>query len=101
MIALYILSGFFVTIVSILIGYMFGYQAGYKSEKTLKQQISKLKSTIKRQNESKQLRELTTAELKGREDWDFRSKMAELMGQPVTTGDTIVNDDPASIERTF
>lgn len=89
------------TIVSILIGYVFGYQAGYKSEKTLRQQIGKLKTTIKKQNESKQLRELTTQELQSRDDYDFRSRMAEITGVPLVQPDTPINDDPASIDRTF
>lgn len=101
MLLLTILASFGMFSVILLIGIAVGYQLGYKNDRTLKQQISKLKGTIKRQNESKQLRELTTAELKQRDDWDFRSKMAELMGQPVTAGGTQIDDDPNSLENTF
>lgn len=101
MLLLTILASFGMFSIILLIGIAVGYQLGYKNDRTLKQQISKLKGTIKRQNESKQLRELTTAELKQRDDWDFRSKMAELMGQPVTAGETERSEDPNAMSNMF
>lgn len=74
---------------------------GHKSEKTLKQQISKLKSTVKSQNKSAQLKELTEAELKQRSDWDFRTKLAEVTGQPITTPDQERNDDLDAMSNVF
>lgn len=87
--------------VILLIGIAIGYQIGFKNDRTLKQQISKLKTTIKKQNESAQLRELTTKELQERNDFDFRSKLASLTGVPIVQPDSPVNDDPQSMEHTF
>lgn len=89
------------TIVSIGFGIMIGYPLGHKNDRTLKQQISKLKDTVKSQNKSTQLKELTTEELKQRNDWDFRSKLAEITGNDITNPDAKGNDDPASMENTF
>lgn len=98
---LIILASFGMFTVILLIGIAVGYALGFKNDRSLKQQITKLKGTIKKQNESKQLRELTTQELKARDDWDFRSKLAEITGVPVVQPDSPVNDDPASMDRTF
>lgn len=102
MLLLTILASFGMFTVILLVGYAFGYSAGYKADRTLKQQISKLKGTIKKQQQSAQLAELTAQELQERQDWDMRSKLAELTGNPVTAQfDKPVNDDLASMEHTF
>lgn len=102
MILLIILASFGMFTIILLIGMVVGYQLGYKNDRTLKQQISKLKYTIKSQNDSAQLKELTVKELQERKDWDFRSKLAEITGQPVTApDDRIINDDPASMDKVF
>lgn len=101
MILLIILASFGMFSVILLIGIAVGYALGYKNDRTLKQQISKLKTTVKRQNESKQLREMTVAELKQRDDWDFRARLAELTNVPPITPDSPQNNDPASMERMF
>lgn len=101
MLLLTILASFAMFTVMLLIGITIGYSLGFKNEATLKQQVSKLRKTVKKHNKSAQLRELTTAELKARDDWEFRSKLAELMGVPPITPDVAVNEDPQSIERTF
>lgn len=89
-------------VITLLLGLAIGYSMGHKADHTLKQQISKLKTTIKKQNESKQLRELTVQELQQRKDWDFRSKLSELTGAPVTTPDTQVeNGDPNAMSNMF
>lgn len=80
---------------------MVGYALGYKNDKTLKQQIVKLKGTIKKQNDSKQLKELTVKELQERKDWDFRSKLSELTGVPPIYPDAPQNEDLASMEHMF
>lgn len=98
---LIILASFGMFSVILLIGIAVGYALGYKNDRSLKQQITKLKGTIKQQNESKQLRELTTVELKQRDDWDFRSKLAELTGIPSITPDAPTDTDPNSIGNTF
>lgn len=87
--------------VILLIGVAIGYALGYKNDRTLKQQIGKLKGTIKKQNESKQLRELTVNELKTRDDWEFRSKLAELTNVPVVQPDQEVNGDPNAMSNMF
>ncbi len=100
---LIILASFGMFTVILLIGITIGYMIGYRNDRSLKQQISKLKTTIKKQNESKQLNELTKRELAERDNWDMRVKLAELTGFPAThtSLDTPVNDDPASMERMF
>lgn len=87
--------------VILTLGIAIGYALGFKNDRSLKQQISKLKTTIKKQNESAQLNELTVKELQQRKDWDFRSKLAEITNVPVTMQDIQVNDDPASMNRMF
>lgn len=89
------------TIVCIGIGIAIGYALGYKNDKTLKQQIYTLRKTVKKNNRSAQLKQLTVAELKERDDWDFRSKLAEVSGADVTTPDSEVDDDPNSMENQF
>lgn len=101
MLLLTVLASFGMFAVILLIGIAIGYSLGYKNDRTLKQQITKLKGTIKQQNKSAQLRELTTSELKQRDDWDFRSKMAELMNQPVTTPDVERSDDLHDMSHMF
>lgn len=98
---LVILASFAMFTVMLLIGITIGYSLGFKNEATLKQQVSKLKRTVKKHNKSAQLRELTTAELKARDDWDFRSRLAEVTGVPLVQPDSTVNDDPQSMEHTF
>ncbi len=88
------------TILSILIGMAIGYALGYKNDKTLKQQIYHLKQTVRKNNKSAQLKELTIAELKERDDWDFRTKLAEVTGQSVTDN-LPITDDPNSMKNTF
>lgn len=92
---------FIMFVITLLLGLAIGYSMGHKADHTLKQQISKLKTTIKSQNESAQLKELTAKELQERKDWDFRSRLAEITGAPVIQPDSPVNDDPQSMERTF
>lgn len=87
--------------VILLIGVAIGYQLGFKNDRTLKQQISKLKTTIKSQNDSAQLKELTAKELQERKDWDFRSKLAEITGAPVVQPDSPINDDMQSMDKVF
>lgn len=101
MLLLTILASFGMFSLLLVLGVAIGYALGFKNDRTLKQQISKLKGTIKRQSESKQLRELTISELKEREDWDFRDKLAQLTGVQPTTPDAPTDDDPQSIGRTF
>jgi len=98
---LYIFVGFIMTIISIGLGIMIGYPLGHKNEKTLKQQVFKLKNSLKKHNKSAQLKELTTAELKERANWDFRAKLAEVTGADITTPDSQKDDDPSSINNTF
>lgn len=88
-------------VITLILGITIGYSMGHKNDKTLKQQITKLKTTIKGQTKSAQLKELTTEELKQRNDWDFREKLAQITGNDVTNPDTKVNDDPNSISNTF
>lgn len=88
-------------VITLAIGITIGYSMGYKSDRTLKQTISRLKDTVKSQNKSAQLKELTTEELKQRNDWDFRSKLAEITGNEVTTPDAGVDDDPSSMGNMF
>lgn len=101
MIILYVIAGFFMTIISIGFGIMIGYPLGNKNDRSLKQQITRLKQTVKKHNRSAQLKALTTAELKERDDWDFRTRLAEVSGADVTTPDTPKDDDPNSIGNTF
>jgi hypothetical protein len=85
-----------------LIGMAIGYALGYKNDRTLKQQIGKLKATVRRQNKSAQLHELTQTELHDRDNWDMRKKLAELTNLPPTTAyDKPVNSDPNSMENMF
>lgn len=101
MIILTIFLSFIMFVLTLVIGVTIGYSMGNKNDKTLKQQIGRLKQTVKSQNKSAQLKELTTEELKLRDDWDFRSKMAEITGQDPTTPDTRVDNDPNSMENMF
>lgn len=101
MLLLTVLASFGMFVVILLIGVAIGYALGYKNEKTLRQQISKLKSVVRSQNKSAQLKELTTAELKQRDDWDFRARLAELTNISVDSPATPTNNDPHSMENTF
>lgn len=101
MLLLTVLASFGMFAVILLIGVAIGYALGYKNDRSLKQQISKLKLTVKQHNKSGQLRELTTAELKQREDWDFRARLAEVTGAPVTAPDSERNDDPNAMSNMF
>lgn len=83
------------------LGIAVGYQIGYKNEKTLRQQLYHFRQVAKKNSKSAQLKELTIAELKERESWDFRSKLAEVTGQSVLTPSQMVNNDPNSMENTF
>lgn len=83
------------------LGIAVGYLVGYKNEKTLRQQLHHFRQVAKKNSKSAQLKELTIAELKERNDWDFRSKLAEVTGQSVLTPSQMANDDPNSMENTF
>lgn len=83
------------------LGIAVGYALGYKNDRTLKQQIFKLKTTIKKNNKSAQLKELTEAELRQRSDWDMRVKLAEITGQSITSPDQAVDDDSQSMRNVF
>lgn len=83
------------------LGIVVGYLLGYKNEKTLRQQVYHLRQVVKNNNKSAQLKELTVAELKEREDWDFRERLAQVTGQAITNPDQVINDDPQSMENTF
>jgi hypothetical protein len=101
MLLLTVLASFGMFIAILLVGVAIGYALGYKNEKTLKQQVAKLRGVVKSHNKSAQLRELTMTELKQRDDWDFRNKLAELTGVPPITPDQERNVDPNSISNTF
>lgn len=88
-------------VITLLLGIAVGYSLGYKSEKTLKQQISKLKSVVKSQNKSAQLKALTETELRERKDFDFVNKLASITGNNLHDLDTRKNDDLESIDNTF
>lgn len=100
MVILTIFLSFILCIACISFGMAVGYALGYKNDKTLKQQISTLKSKLKTSNESAQLKELTITELQARDNWDFKSRLAEITNVPVTTI-TPNEDDPQSMENTF
>lgn len=101
MIVLTIFLSFIMFVITLLLGIAIGFSMGHKSDRTLKQTISRLKETVKTQNKSAQLKELTVAELKQRDDWDFRSKLAAITGQEVVTPDSEQDHDPNSMENTF
>lgn len=83
------------------LGIAVGYALGYKNDRTLKQQIFKLKTTIKKNSKSAQLKELSIAELKERDDWDFRDRLAQVTGQSVLAPDQERNDDPNAMSNMF
>lgn len=83
------------------LGIAVGYLLGYKNEKTLKQQVHHLRQVVKKNNKSAQLKELTLAELQERNDWDFRSKLAEVTGQSVTNLNPEADEDMQSMRNVF
>lgn len=101
MLILTILTSFVMFSVVLLLGIAVGYALGYKNDRTLKQQIGKLKATVRKHNRSAQLRQLTTAELKEREDWDMRARLAELTNTDVTTPDARKEEDPNAMSNLF
>lgn len=101
MLILTIFLSFLMFVTTLLLGIAIGYSMGHKSDRTLKQTITRLKETVKSQNKSAQLKELTVAELKQRADWDFRDRLAQVTGQDVTTPDVQIDNDPQSMDNTF
>lgn len=101
MIILTIIASFLIFSVTLLFGIAIGYSLGYKAEHSLKKQVNRLKEKVRKNNESEALRELTAKEVKARDDYDFREKLARITGNNPTDVNRDNVYDPDSTENTF
>lgn len=102
MLLLTILASFGMFTVLLLIGIAIGYAIGNKNDRTLRQQVKRWKTVSKKHNKSGPLPELTPREVEDRANFDLRTRLAELTGNPLTSSyDTPRNEDPNSMENTF